>query len=266
MKEEVVFSEGYKAFFAGAGLKSFSDFLNFTGGEVINKNQRRHVIKFSLDGDGISRVFFLKCFFQPHLKDIFFVWRNLGRPATQARLEWETVRSLNKTGVGSYRIACFGERMKWGIERMSFFVTEKINGEPLTEYVGRNWGGMSEESKRKMMIALGRTVRHIHATKLSLPDLYLWHFFLNSDTDGEYEFSVIDLHRARHNITSRSERIRNLGRLYFSMSEKYFSEEHKELLVESYAKGGYEFIAKKVLDEVRNYAGVIGKRRRLPKY
>jgi len=266
MNEKVFFEEGYKDIFVAAGLESFSDFLDFDGGQIVNKNSRRQVIKFSLDDNGTSREFFLKCFFTPQLKDIFFVCRNLGKLGTQAQLEWQTTRVLNENGVGTYKMACFGEKRSWGIERASFFVTEKIDAAELPEYVSQNWPQMNEKEKLSMLCDLGKTVKRIHTAKLSLPDLYLWHFFVTADEAGRFDFSVIDLHRAKHNITSRSERIKNLGRLYFSMSDKYFTAEHKYQLVKSYADAGYEFITEKLLHQVRSYADVIAKRRRLPKY
>ena len=69
---QVVFTGSWEKFFDEFGLTRFDDFFSFAGGERINKNNKRDVQVLTLGQGDKAKVFFLKRFHRPHLKDMLF--------------------------------------------------------------------------------------------------------------------------------------------------------------------------------------------------
>ena len=206
----VQFAKNSSAIFEKAGLESFEDFFNYSEGVTINKNQKRDVVTFSLDDDDRRRHFFMKRFFNPHYKDILLTFRNFGRLCSQAACEWQNANTLLQSGIATYKPVCCGEETRLRLERKSFLITEKLPGCCLTDYIGDNWSTLGRDKKEKLTASLGRFVRKIHDARISMPDLYVWHIFMESE-ENRYDFAVIDLHRMSANARGNRRRIRNLG-------------------------------------------------------
>ena len=260
--QKVVFADSWREFFADFGLSSFDDFFKLSAGREINKHKKRGVIAFSLDNGGRSGEFFMKRFFRPHLKDIFFALRKLGRPCSQAEHEWINANLLLENGIDTYRPVCYGEQTRFGIERKSFLVTEKVCGQALTEFACEDWPKLSGREKEAIIISLGRFIRRIHDAKICMTDLYLWHVFIKENHNcDQYDFAVIDLHRMEHGAGSRRRLLKNLGALYHSMVEEYFDKELKELLIRSYAGDGGPGEVGELIRQVRKYSDAVSAKR-----
>ena len=262
----IVFANPWSEFFAEFGLESFDDFFENLPAKSIGVNKKRNVVTFSLGPNSQSKRFFMKRFSHPHLKDILFSWRNIGRPCSQARYEWENAGLLLDNGIDTYRPICFGEKITCGIESCSFFVTEELRSQCLTDFVRQNWSRLQQRQKEKIITGLAAFVRKIHALNISLPDLYVWHIYITEDAGGRYDFAVIDLHRMSRNVTGRSQKIKNLGRLHHSMLDSYFDEELKRLLVESYAADSQAGDVTKLLAQVKRYSDAVSAKRRRVQY
>jgi len=208
----------------------------------------------------------MKRFSHPHFKDMIFSWRNIGRPCSQARYEWENARLLLDNGIETYRPVCFGEEITYGIEKSSFFITEELQSQCLTDFVRQNWTGLDQLQKEQIITGLATFVRRIHALNISLPDLYVWHIYIAENGRREYDYAVIDLHRMSRNVTSMRLNIKSLGRLYHSMLDDYFDEELKRLLIKSYAACGQVGDVSKLLAQVKKYSDAISVRRRQFQY
>ena len=225
----------------------------------------------TLGEGGESKVFFRKRFFKPHFKDILFAWRSFGSPISQAKLEWQNAHLLLENNIETYRPVCYGERTKFGVERKSFFITEKLAGKALSEFVCEKWSQLSPQQKEKIIVQLGRFIRRIHDALISLPDLYIWHVFIKEQPEPDkYDFAVIDLHRMEHDVSSQNKLIQNLGRLHHSMVAKYFDDRLKELLIESYAgddwQGGTAKLfgqggSAELVRQVKKYSDVVSAKR-----
>ena len=85
--ERIVFADFWQPVFAEFGLKSFGDFFDYSGGQQTNKNNKRDVSILTFGNKPDCKVFFLKRFHNPHLKDIFFALRTFGRLCSQAACE-----------------------------------------------------------------------------------------------------------------------------------------------------------------------------------
>lgn len=267
---KVEFAQGWAPIFAGAGLKSFEDFFAYASGQVIGKNRKREVIAMTLDSKGGKKEFFMKRFFRPHLKDMPFTIRNFGKLCSQAGCEWKNIDILLRQGVATYRPVCYGEQIHFGLERKSFIITEKIKGLAMTDFVASYWPRLGYEQKEKLIIALAKFVGRIHNAKIILPDLYLWHIFITktppADDITEDDFAVIDLHRMRINASDKKARIKDLGALDFSMSDKYFDEGIREVFLDAYINTGRREQKNSVLRGIRNRSQKLSCRRRKPNY
>lgn len=242
----------------------FEDFFSLPDGEVINTNKKREVVAFSLGQGEERKDFFMKRFFSPHFKDMLFTVRNFDRLCSQAECEWKNAHILLENGIDTYRPVCWGWQRKFGIERKSFFITEKLQGLAFSDFVTENWRGLSQEQKEKIIIAIAKLVRKVHEAGISLPDLYIWHIFIRQVEAG-YEFAIIDLHRMRINAPS-SEYVRNLGAFDFSMSEKYFDDGIREVFFDAYM-GEMGTGEKKVFRrKAKHRSRQLASRRRRPNY
>jgi tRNA A-37 threonylcarbamoyl transferase component Bud32 len=261
----LAFAEDTPAFFEEFGLKRFEDFFHFDGGTVINRNRNRDVVAFTLGTGEARRSLFMKRFFHPHFKDMLFALRSFGRVCSQAGCEWHNAGFLLQNGIATYRPLCCGEQMVMGLERRSFLITEKLAGRCLSEFVAQTWDRTGRYGKEAVMAAMGRFVRKIHNADISVPDLYVWHLFMEAHDEG-YGFAIIDLHRMRAGVANDREKMRNLGALEFSMSEEYFDEALKDVFYESYF--GTDFRGDKALfrQKVRTRRDVLARRRGRPVY
>jgi len=264
--QRIVFANSWSEFFAEFGLESFDDFFENLPVKSIGVNKKRNVVTFSLGPNSQNKWFFMKRFSHPHLKDILFSWRNIGRPCSQARYEWENARLLLDNGIGTYRPVCFGEKTTCGIESSSFFVTEELKSQCMTDFVRQNWPRLRQCQKEKIITGLAAFVRKIHDLNISLPDLYVWHIYITEDAGGRYDFAVIDLHRMSRNVSGRGRKIKNLGRLHHSMLDSYFDEELKRLFVESYAADGQAGDVTRLLARVKRYSDAVSAKRRQIQY
>ena len=265
--ERVIYRDSWDRFFAEFGLASLEDFFEYSPVEIIGINNKRSVVTFSLGSDSQKRQFFMKRFFHPHLKDMFFTWRSFGRFCSQARCEWENARLLLDNGIETYRPVCYGEKTILGVENKSFMVTEKLPGRALTDFVREQSHNLRKQQRRDIIAGLGAFVRRVHALNVSLPDLYVWHIFISkSPANGKWEFAVIDLHRMSRNVTSRNVRIKNLGRLHHSMIDDYFDEELKRLFIEAYAGDDWDGDIETLAAQVKKQSDAVSVRRKPKPY
>ena len=267
--QRIVFADSWSAFFAEFDLKSFDDFFENPEAKTIGVNKKRNVVTFSLGSDSQKKRFFMKRFSHPHFKDMIFSFRNIGRPCSQARYEWENARLLLDNGIETYRPVCFGEEITCGIENRSFFITKELASQCMTDFISQNWHGFKQQQKEKIITGLAAFIRKIHDSNICLPDLYVWHIYITENSDGEYEYAVIDLHRMSRNVTNKRLKIKNLGRMHHSMIDNYFDEELRQLFVECYAADGQGGDMSKLMAEVtrtnrkealRRLAGVLAGR------
>ncbi len=267
---KIKFAKDWAPVFEKAGLESFEDFFEFSAGQTINKNKKREVVAMTLDTDGPKKELFMKRFFKPHFKDMLFTIRNFGNLCSQAACEWKNINILLRQGIDTYLPVCHGEQMCFGLERKSFIITEKVNGPPLTDFVAANWSNLDQPQKEKIITTLAKLVRRIHEAKISLPDLYLWHIFipktLIADDISEDDFAIIDLHRMRTNVTNKNEQIRNLGALDFSMLDKYFDDNIREIFLNAYAGNEQSDNTSILRRKIKSRSRVLVSRRRKPAY
>jgi len=248
----IVYRQGWESYFGRYGLNTFEDFYYHNADLKVLNVSKRYVNKVSF-GEGTNcKTFFIKRFAYCHLKDIILSISNFKRIRSQSESEYINANFLVEKGFSTYLPVCFGEQKKFGIEKRSFVITEKLDGESLSGFVRRNVGQIENSEKEKIIRAVGRTIRKIHDCNISLPDLYIWHLFLTKKSD-DYEIAVIDLHRMKYNVTNTDEKIKNLGRLDYSLLDKYFDENLRRVLIEAYDPENCDSI----FSQVRSYSAFL---------
>jgi len=167
---------------------------------------------------------------------MLFTFRNFGRLCSQAELEWRCAHILLKNGIETYHPVGWGVQTCCGIERRSFFITEKIDGRNLIDYLLEHWNGFDAAMQEKLVVGLARFFRSLHQAKLSLPDSYLWHLFVLEPCGAgdPFRFAIIDLHRMRLNAAAAKHAARNLGALLFSLPDEWFDRRLRELFLQTY--------------------------------
>jgi hypothetical protein len=268
--ERVVFTGPWKQILAENGLKTFRDIYYCRNKFNINRNRKRNVCIIRLKVAGVEKNLYLKRFRHSHFKDMLFIFLNRGRLCSQAAYEWSNIKLLARNKIGSQQRVCFGEHLRFGYERRSFIMTEELKGLCLTDFVAQNWEKFPASEKEKIIVALAHTVQKIHKAGISMPDLYLWHIFISKDKnaggDDEYSFAFLDLNRMKRNATDENERIKNLGRLHYSMIDKYFDDSMRMLLLETYAAAAGNSQIDKLVSRVKKYSRKYSARKRIRRY
>ncbi len=263
--DTVVFADRWKAYFERAGLRTFDELYKCEGRTVINRNNRRNVCTFTLGNGGGEHLFYMKRFHSPHFKDMLSALCRFGRPTSQARVEWNNARTLLENGIDTYRPVCLAERTVCGIDRRSLVITEELKAISLLDYVVTSWGDLDRSVKERIVTEVARLIRKTHRCDISLPDLYLWHVFIEADRlPDEVRLSLIDLHRMDHNARSPRQKARELGRLYWSMDREYFDDELKQLLVTTYTEGWETSDVARLVRGLRRSVRTVRRRRHLP--
>ncbi len=261
--EKVIFTRGWQEFFQKFGMDCFELIFNCSNAKIVNKNKKRDVRTFSLGLDGDRKIFFMKRFFRPHYKDMIFAFRNFGRICSQAELERENANILLKNNFETYRPVCYGAKFKWGLENRSFLITEKLKGQPLTEFVAKKWTSLTQAERENIIISLARLIRRIHDTAVSMPDLYIWHIFVSQNhAKDRYEFAIIDLHRMIHNVTGTDKQIRDLAAMDYSMLEKYFDSDIKKLFINSYLRDDWPGNKERFIKKIKKCSKALARKRR----
>lgn len=265
--ENVIFSESWKDYFEKSGFKTFDDFFKYDPGTVINKNSRRDVTRFELNDGGDKRTFFMKRFRRPHIKDMVFSFLSFRKICSQGQLEFNNATLLLEHGIETYRPVCFGQRINFGIESESFFITEEIDGVCFTDWLVENYEEIDSGQRDVVMVSMAEFVRRLHRAGVSMPDLYVWHLYLLNPIDVDnLKWAVIDLHRMSHSVKNSDRKIRNLGSLDYSMLDKYFSAEMKKTFVRAYVKNDGLFADVRVTKKMKDRSAQICKRRSKKEY
>lgn len=195
------------------GLRTFSEFMEFTGGTRVTQKRGRTVVRLEL-GD---RAFYLK-------RNRFHwgeFWKGLSRlrlPPRGARQEWESILAVQDAGIPTVPPVAMGERLFCGVERESFTLTEELyDTEPLEDVIRREFSGALSPTMRKEKRTLARRIagiaNRLHGSGMYHQDLYLGHFFLGRDN----VLYLIDLQRVvRCNRVPRRYVVKDLGQLAFS--------------------------------------------------
>ncbi len=145
--------------------------------------------------------------------------------ATAGRREWENIFRMEAIGIPTMRPVAFGEKKRWGLEKRSFLITERIpGGVPMDDYVREHYSGVLEAArlreKRSLLWDAGSLARRLHGAGYTHMDLYLNHIFVRETPSGDKALHLIDLQRvARRWAFRRRWIVKDLAALLYSMRD-----------------------------------------------
>lgn len=204
------------------GFETFEQFMQIDMGEIVDKNRKRCVYKIILCDKSLAvdRIFYIKLFHTPSLKNSLNSVFSYGFPKTEASIEWDNAKKLFDAGFHTVPLVAYGQKTFLGVELSSFFMTEEIpNSVSLDLWFQKK---TSKEKKKLVLESLGDLVKNLHKHRFSYPDLYLKHIFIDEKylSKNIVRFSLLDLHRLRKKIklTFRS-KAKDLAALKFSCAE-----------------------------------------------
>ncbi|MCP5462630.1 MAG: hypothetical protein H7A34_05570 [bacterium] len=219
-------------------LEIFSGYFSFDKGEIVDKNRKRSVIKFTLydPSCGTDRIFYLKRFYANTLRENVYSIFEWGYPKSEAKTEWDNAQILVKEGFLTIPCVAYGEHKKWGIIKQSFFISEEI---PQSEPLDQLYETLNDTIRQNVPRTLGNLIKALHEKHISFPDLYTKHLFINKGDLllEKITVSLIDLHRMRQKKRlSNTDKIRDLAALLFTL-ESLLSPAEIGALVHSYMSG-----------------------------
>jgi len=236
MTKRVIFESGWESFFESHQLRAFDDFFEFVGGQRINLNSKRNVVVFELEGNSQPRIFFMKRFIKPHFKDMLSAFCHFGTLCSQAEVEFRNAKILLENKIETYHPVCYGFQTCLGIEQKSFFITEKINGPCLLDYLAQSWKNLSQAEKQAFVIKIAHFFQRIHSAGIRLPDSYIWHVYMvqKTDTADAFEFGMIDLHRMQIRTHNRQQAAKDIGGFLFSLPDGFMDGALRLLFMDHY--------------------------------
>jgi heptose I phosphotransferase len=211
----LIISDEAKGLLKSAGLASFQDFMDYSGGERICHKRGRSTVRLQT-GD---RAFYLKRN-RFHWVEFFKRLSRLRLPVRGALQEWRNIEQVRAVGVPTLVPIAFGEQPLLGIETSSFSMTEELYGcVPLDQVLVRELSGNltrnEQARKRHLLRQLGQLARRLHGHGFYHQDFYLSHFFVGS---GDM-LHLIDLQRVLHQpLRSRHFLIKDLAQLNYAAS------------------------------------------------
>lgn len=209
----LVLAEDVAPLLARAGLCSFDDFMNFSGGTRICHKRGRSVYRLEIEG----RAFYLK---RNRFHYVEFL-KGLSRfrlPARGARQEWLNLLAVRAAGVAIPSPIAFGEKPLFGLETCSFTVTEELyHCRPLDQVIKEDLkvlrSGDQIRRYRQLTRKLGNLARRFHESDMYHQDFYLSHFYVGKDDS----LFLIDLQRVL-SLPGGSQRyqVKDLGQLNYA--------------------------------------------------
>jgi hypothetical protein len=199
-----------------AGLPAFADLMATEKGQTLRERGYSTNIRISIDG----RDHYLKRHRYPRL-GVALRGGIKGNPARlSGKMELLNLLGFRDRGIGTCVPVAAGDRVRgrWG---ETFILTEGISSQrSLEEIVPDRYRPPLDDDRRRekkrLILALGRWVRSLHASGLHVRDLYLCHIFAPPG-DPTDDFRLIDLHRARIGLPIGRRRIvRDLAALHHS--------------------------------------------------
>ena len=272
MKKEITFAKGQQSYFETLGLRCFDDFYSYfdrqyEGDNTLTKKSRADTHRLAFGQTPDVRVFYLKRFHRPHYKRALRAWAAFGRPVTYGYIEWHNANLLRSHGIGAYEPVCFGRWTVCGMERGSFVLTAALEAMPLETFIVQRWSNMTREQQQRITIGIGQVARRVHDVNMAMRDMYIKHMFIDERSAlTQPTFSFVDLENASPNVRSWRRKVRDLGRLCYSMAPEYFDDELRELMLQAYIGHGAPLPERTLRRIVLRRAAEMARRRRLIPY
>lgn len=207
-----------------AGLDSMDRVFALPCGDELDKpglDAYRHRARLTLGNGETGGTYYLKRYVQPPLREqIRRMIEARARRGTAWR-ERHYAKRLAEIGIGTIRVAAFGEEMQGRWERRSFLLTAEVPGESLERLAARALAEPASRptarEKHAIIRELALVARLMHSHHLYHRDLYLSHVLLSRDSQNRPILHIIDLGRMIEEPARENRwRIKDLAALEYS--------------------------------------------------
>ena len=218
-------NEAFRPALEAAGLMTLDAIMAMPGGEVFRDVPGRSTVRIELLGPaGGTRALFVKRYtavpWRTKLRRTF----SLNRPVSLAGAEVRALVRVVSAGIATVRRVAVGEELSHGgRSERSCIVTEEIAGATQADkFCEAAFGGNPSREKiaekRRLILAIARLARRLHAARLSHRDFYLCHILIRPVSGGDPILYLIDLQRVTHHRRGIGRRwiVKDLGALLFS--------------------------------------------------
>lgn len=251
----------HEALLQSLGLATLEQVRRFHGELVKNHRGRRDIVRVRVrPGDASSateRVLYLKRNLKPYRKDGWTSLLRRGRVWSLSRQEWENSRRLEAAGLRVAGLVAYGEECGWLREKFSYLITEAATGsQTVEEFLGECHDRVR---RRRVLDALAREVRKLHAAGLASPDLFTRHWFVDASSSTP-TFCLIDMCRLDHGRSlAVARRARDLAALNITAPLRDVSARERLRFLKIYAGGR---IDRELVDLIRRRMQHLLKRRK----
>lgn len=244
------------------GLDSLEKVISFDSGEPVREAGPRRTFRIKTSTGNL----YLKVHKGVPWKQRLILGR---RGISPARLEWENIGSLQRSGFDLPETVAVGESdQAFGVPNESFVITREVPGPPLDALLARGWPNphdVSEVEARQAVVRdLAGMVRRFHASGFYHRDLYCGHLIVAPDARWGRPF-FIDLARVERRFPPRRRwLVKDLAALESSAPATVSRTDRLRFLLIYLCKSRLDPLAKRwALDVLRKSAKI---RSHVPKY
>ena len=195
-RDHLVICPQDRAWIQALGLRSVRQVLRYQGSEVAAMSRSSDVQRIALDesSGGPPAVYLKRYFYRRPVERLKQSLALMVRGKSRARLEYDLLSAMHRSGVPVVRPVAFGEHRRRGLLRACFLITEGAEGfRPLDTVAGELSGAVPCDDRRRRDL-----VRTLAAAVLRMHDAGITHgslFFRNilvAHTDGGWRVRFVD--------------------------------------------------------------------------
>ena len=217
-------NEAFHPLLETAGLMTLDAVMAYAGGEVYRRAPGRLTVRVELaDPAGWRRCLYLKRFTHVPWRTKLRRTLSLNPPVSLAERELRGLVRLADIGIPAARLVAVGSELtRRGRGEKSCLITEEIPDAVQADvYFERTFAGAADPArtaaKRRLITAIARLARCLHAHRLSHRDFYLCHLMVRPVAGSDPVLYLIDLQRLTHHRRMRRRWIvKDLAALLFS--------------------------------------------------
>lgn len=180
--ERIQINPDYEKLVRAAGLDTIEGVFSTSLGTIISqdrKKEKNDVLRLEIDDDGVTRVFYLKRYWN---RETSKIWKRSNRGslfgASMVRAEYEMMEKLGEYGLRIPKLVAYGDqRFCCGVVN-SFIITEEIPKAMGVDFAVGEWMEQQSESqqqrlKNELIEEIARCLKIMHTHGFEHHDLFL---------------------------------------------------------------------------------------------
>lgn len=216
VKEGLLVNSDYLPSLERLHLDTLNNVMNFVGGALVSRRGRTSVVRIETEQGSL----YLKRHEARPVRDLLRALRRFQRVDRNGKHEWENILILRSLGIGSVTPVACGRRRTAGQRDVmeSCLITLGLDtAQPLDAYYNTVLASLPprdrSRQKRSLIQETAHVVGKMHRRRLYHQDMHLRHFYVEPNTEGNFQLYLIDLQPLIHTWWIKH-KIKDLARLY----------------------------------------------------